>query len=529
MIPKPGRRLTFPERLAAARANEDGATLILALIFITIIAVTITALLSLASANIRATVELRKQAAEAAGAEAAAQIAIDKMRHSGYLSGSACFDGASTLTLDNAAQYPDGSALPAVVQCSPDDTASFVSSFTRPGYALLGLAANGGSEAGIDIQVEGTGKVHIGGNAATQSFLNLKGDLTVDGNFLARTSTTDCTGSANSSVTVGAGKTKTCNAAAIPDITVYNPPALPDNYPVYTSANTTVTCGKKITFQPGIYPDLTLLTPAFNCNQALVYDFRPGVYYFNYTGLWDIDQGTVIGGKDTAIPTPNNANDVPAIPGACPNLTGTGSPVNPNPGAGVTFVFGGQSQWTVSQKGQVELCGRWQEKTMPPVALYGLSGPVSNNTGQTVPALTGCLTSTDKTIRCALFETAEHSKQIAIYLQGMAYAPSAWFDLDERGSTLQYFNDGLIARAVNVFAPASATVPTPFANLPVSLPGLSWSIVNLTVSVCPGKTTCTPTTGTVRLRAKIGILDPTGIPATNGTRQAKIYTWSVQR
>ena len=192
-------------------------------------------------------------------------------------------------------------------------------------------------------------------------------------------------------------------------------------------------------------------------------------------------------------------------------------------------MFGGLSQWTVSHNGLVELCGRWQDKTMPPVALYGLSAPLSNGTGQTVPALSGCLTSTNAVTRCPLFATEQHATNIAFYLQGLAYAPTAWFDLDERGSTLQYFNDGLIARAVDIFAPASATVPTPFANLPVSVPGPSYSLVNLTVTVCPGQTTCTPTTGAVRLRAKIGILDPTGIPATNGSRQAKVYTWSIQR
>jgi hypothetical protein len=519
------RRMWFSERLSAMRRNEDGATLILALIFVTIIAVTIAAVLALANANIRATVELRKQAAETAGAEAAAQIALDKLRHSGYLSGTACFDGSDTLTLNNAYKYPDGSTLPASVTCAPDNDASFVSSFTRPGYALLGLAAPGGAEAGIDVQVEGNGKVHIGGNAATQSSLSLKGDLIVDGNFIARNSTSDCTGTANSSVTVGAGKTKTCGAAVIPDIPVYSPPALPDNHPVRTAANYPITCGQKITFSPGIYPDLSLLTNAYNCNRANVYEFTPGLYYFTYNGVWSIDNGTTIAG---AFPG-TVGTTAPTIPGACPNITGTGHATMPTPESGVTFVFGGTAQWNVDNGAKLELCGHWLNKTTPPMAVYGLSAPLSNSTGQTIPALSGCLTSTDKAVRCPLFETAQHSKAIAFYLWGLAYAPTAWFDLDERDSTLQYFNDGLIARAVNVFAPASATVPTPFANLPISLPGLSWSLVNLTVTICPGKVTCTAATGTVRLKAKVGILDPSGIPATDGSRQAKIYTWSIQR
>ena len=325
--------MMFSDRLAVMRRRDDrGASLVLALIFITVIAVAIAAVLSLADANLRATVALRKQATESAGAEAAAQIAIDKLRHSSYVSGSACFDGASTLTLDNAYRSPDGSALPAVVSCAPDATTSFVSSLTRPGYALLTLPAANGTEAGIDIHVNGSGRVAIGGNAATQSFINNKGPLDVHGNFFAHTNG-DCSTSA---VTVTG--VKTCTAASIPNIPVYSAPALPDNVPVYTNA-TPKPCDKRIEFQPGLYPDLALLTGALNCNKAVVYDFRPGVYYFSYTGLWDIDQGTLIGGDDT--PTGTSA---PAIPHACPDISATASATKPLPDSGVTFVFGGRAR-----------------------------------------------------------------------------------------------------------------------------------------------------------------------------------------
>src|SRR6185369_13015643 len=115
-------------------------------------------------------------------------------------------------------------------------------------------------------------------------------------------------------------------------------------------------------------------------------DFRPGVYYFSYTGLWDIDQGTLIGGDDTL-----TGVTAPAIPHACPDLTGTASATQPTTESGVTFVFGGRAQWTISSSAKVEICGRWQDKTMPPMAMYGLTAPLSNGTGQSVPALTGCL------------------------------------------------------------------------------------------------------------------------------------------
>src|SRR5262249_60596226 len=138
------------------------------------------------------------------------------------------------------------------------------------------------------------------GDETPRTFSNTRADMPVDGDFPPRPSTSDCRGR---QVAGGAGATKTATAATTPNTPVYTPPPMADNLPVYTKLNTNLGCDKKITFQPGIYPDWALLDDAFNCNKAVVYDFRPGVYYFNYTGVWNIDPGTVIGGTPAPIPT----------------------------------------------------------------------------------------------------------------------------------------------------------------------------------------------------------------------------------
>ena len=532
--------MTIRARFEALRRRDDtGTSLVIALIFITIVAVALTAILGLADANLRATVELRKQAAETAGAEAAAQIAIDKMRHSSYLSGNACFDGASELTLNNAYLAPNGSAQPAYVSCEPDDPTSFVSSYTRPGYALLTLPDVGSGEHGIDMHVQGNNaKVHIGGDAASRTDIvtQSQGEMTVDGDIFALTDG-DCSGNKliiqQATPVTTPPYAKNCNAGSIPNIPTYAPPALTAGTSKRCSAvsNTTTPactaadlynpgCQARIQLDPGIYPDLNVLKNAADCNQMKVLDFRPGRYYFTFAGTWDLHDGTLVGGA-----TAQTGNSAPNIPGACPSVTET-TTVNAN--VGVTFVFGNQARWLITGKGKVELCGTRYADETPPIAVYGLGNTSLTNGSVTVPAQTGCVATFAS--RCALIETNQNStNDVDIRMQGMVYAPRSWITLDLRKSTLQYFNDGIIARSFEVFSPASATLPTPVASVPTSTPGPSWSVVNLTVRVCPGAATCTATPGAVRLKAKVGILDPTGVPATNGSRQAKIYTWSVQR
>jgi hypothetical protein len=145
-----------------------------------------------------------------------------------------------------------------------------------------------------------------------------------------------------------------------------------------------------------------------------------------------------------------------------------------------------------------------------------------------VPAENGCVYPYQNNQSCALITTDSQSTNIVFYMQGLTYAPNAWVDLDLRKSTNQFFNDGLVVRAFSVFAPASANPPTPLASTPTGFPGAARTIVNLTVYLCPGSSTCSTGTGRVRLKVKMGIGDPASAP-TAGNREITVYSWSVQR
>lgn len=268
-------------------------------------------------------------------------------------------------------------------------------------------------------------------------------------------------------------------------------------------------------FKAGIYADISVLSTWMNgCNKAKVYDFRPGVYYF-YSGTFTFDSSIpLVAGRFTNVPT----SPVPNMPGACTNQINVLPPVlDP---AGVTFVFGGTAKMTVQNNSQVDICGVYSP-TGPPIALYGLKTSLGTGAQTMDPLDTSNADS-------AFFFTDQNSQNIAVYIEGSVYAATGFLDLDLRKSTNQFFLDGVVVRRFRVFAPASAIPPTPLASTPGTSPGPARTVANLTVYVCPGQSTCTPATGTLRLKVKVGIGDPNSAP-TPGQREITVYSWSVQR
>ena len=81
------------------RRDDTGASLILVLIVVTVISVSMAALLSLTDTSIRTTVNLRGQAANVYDADGAVQAAITNIGNSAYNAapGSHCFGGDQTM------------------------------------------------------------------------------------------------------------------------------------------------------------------------------------------------------------------------------------------------------------------------------------------------------------------------------------------------------------------------------------------------------------------------------------------------
>jgi hypothetical protein len=515
--------MTFSDRLASMRKRDDsGAALVLALIFITVIALAIAAVLSFADTNIRATVKLREQAADVAAAEGAAQIAIDQLRHGNYAGGANCFGGSNQLSLSGYYQPPAATvAQQALVTCTQDSTTSFNSYTTRPTYALL-TQPTVTTEHGIEVKPNGPGSfVFVDGRVGSAT--DITGALHASGDVLSLIESDDCR---NGVVVAISPAVKNCKAGSLPGIPTYSPPPWPG--PGTTPPAGTITptkCDKNattITFTAGYYDSITPLSNAMACNFTQIYDFRPGVYYFTFDStkkqdIWTVDHGTMVAGKATPVTgTPNVAT------GVCESQIDN-TTVDPTKGA--TFIFSDKARWLVTKDAQVELCGTRYQQTAPPVSIYGLSGPLTAGT-KTFQPLAGC--TIDPANHCGFLQTDQNtSSNSKLYVRGLVYATTGFLDLDMRKSTDQYFKDGVYVRAVSMFSPASTAIPTPVASVPATSPGPTTTDVYLEVRMCP-TSPCTAASGTVRLRAKVGLIDPTGL-AGGAQRQVRIYSWSVQR
>jgi hypothetical protein len=503
----------------------------MALVFITIVAIGIAALLWLADTSLRTTVALRGQATQSADADGAAQVAINQLRLGTYTGAGNCFGTSTSLMLSNFYQPAGGGpADSALITCAQDATHSQAAT---PGMALLTLGnatshgqyvedgvllqdnagddEHGGGEGGGG---EGGGEggqsatVKVQGSVGSKSDINVQdGTLAVTGNVSAST----CSGK----ITVSGTKTCTSTAGnALTDPNYAAPPA-PD---ASTQTPSMPSCASIMHFQPGIYTSASSLNSAMGCSKARVYDFRPGIYYFKYSGTWNIADNVMVAGAVNQI-----TSTTVHVPGACPSQV---SPSTPDQGGGVEFVFGNDAQITISDNASVEICAKYSA-TGPPIAIYGLKAALGSGSKQ-IPAQSGCVTRTGDSA-CSFFQSDSNhdSSDVAFYIQGLVYVPLAWVDLDLRGSQSQYFNDGLVARAFSAAPPDSSGASNAILSNPNGA-SVGRTVVSLTVYLCPGQSTCTTGTGRVRLLVKVRMNDPTGT-AVAGKREITVYSWSVQR
>lgn len=138
-----------------------------------------------------------------------------------------------------------------------------------------------------------------------------------------------------------------------------------------------------ITFEPGYYDSAAALNGLFTKCSPRAFWFKPGVYYFDFkdgespslpaaSHVWDLGSSApVIAGTPTSTGSkawdPTVKSDVqPTVPGACV------SPASSKTNGGASFVFGGDSSMT-NDGGTLEVCAPW-DKDQPPIAVYGIPG-----------------------------------------------------------------------------------------------------------------------------------------------------------
>lgn len=363
-----------------AYRDDSGAAMIIVLVLVTVLALGLAGLLSLAGTSINSTIALRDQAAGAYDADGAMQTAVDAIRNSAYnnSAGQHCFGGSDTLTVPNAS-----GAGSATVTCTPDPTKVLIhcpslSNCNRPGSAILTLGRDSG-EDGLHVEQPTGSSLNVHGIVFSNSNIDIvNGRLVTNNRAYARGA---CTGTIVSTPAPQCDYGTTANPLG--DDPGYAPATTAA--PAKRALPACTTPNSVVAFDPGYYDDAAGLTAMMAGNSACRHStwwFRPGVYYFDFhnTGananplldtkggnVWTIDDGYLVAG------TPVNAAGaviaqppVPAtIPGSCDN------PIEDAHAVGVQFVFGGDSRLAV-KAGQVELCGTYSVNK-PPVALYGLS------------------------------------------------------------------------------------------------------------------------------------------------------------
>jgi len=380
--------------------RDDGASLMLTLIFVTMVGLALAALLSYAGAGIGSARATADRHALASDTSAVLDVAIDTLRQSTYQD-SAVPCPKPTTRVD----FPGTAGHSVVVTCTPKAgtgtpvAGPHVTAATQPPAALLTIApllqAPAVSETGLTHAATGvlriTGKVDI---TSTITAADPAASIAVAGGpVVARgtcplaqiitTGSKSCPDSLGSTTDPGYAQP----ATPVPLVRVVVPATCP--------------AGAVVQFNPGYYDDaaaLTALTSDPTCGKPFL--FNPGVYFFDFRNkemanveaggdfprgdnVWTIDNPaiSVVGGTKKGWV----AGGVPPVPGSCI------SPLDSSdPNQGVQFVFGGSSRMNVVN-GKVELCGR-QTTTSPSLVVQGSTTPaVPSASATSVPTFDATL------------------------------------------------------------------------------------------------------------------------------------------
>jgi hypothetical protein len=153
--------------------------------------------------------------------------------------------------------------------------------------------------------------------------------------------------------------------------------------------------------------------------------------------------------------------------------------------------------------------------------------------GETNAAIPGtnCLTLayTGGSGPCAVFSTTT-SYSGKLYLQGTTYTPAAVVDITLSNITQQVLRFGLVSRSLFIKETGALSYSGPVIELPDNSLGYGpgGTIVYLSTYICPGKPTCSSSTGTLLLRSRVFVYDPSGTPEP-ATRKMVVQSWSRTR
>jgi Tfp pilus assembly protein PilX len=343
-------------RRTVRRAHgEEGASLIIAMAFLLLFALLLTALLSFAVTSFGTVGNVADRMRLTYAADAAVDTAVQHIRqdpnmqvgrNSAYSGSQAC---------DLTYQPTDGTPT-ASASCTPQVNSGAVRAGMDGNPANAILTTSGG------ITATGTGTLNANANVYSDGGITLNGGATLDAYDNAITARGACTPTIPG-VQWRAVQTQCNVSASAPQYHDGDPPTsyvsqlgsgtLPLNKGPAACAGTNGIA----TFSPGYWTDPKKLTSLPGGCLAGVYYFRPGVYYFNLASragdVWSI-KGRVVGG--TPLGNWYSGGTAPPVPGA--NATAPVACDITQPG--VQFVFGGNTQIHLDPNGgaasSLELC-----------------------------------------------------------------------------------------------------------------------------------------------------------------------------
>lgn len=333
------------------RQDEDGAVLVMALVFLTVAALIVAALLSFSDTNFRTTIAVRDQRNVVYAADGAVDAAINAFR----------FNGTCPLS------HPTVNGVAVGVTCTAATTSSATPS-NAPPLAVITRATQTSGEDGIVIASGALTRVR--GGAFSNNTINLSAGATLEvaGTLKARFG---CNRPELITTTVGT-----------PECTIGNVAYTQGNDPGYAPLVSTApalgvlpTCPPTgpVLFLPGTYNNAAALNNLFSTCSGRVFHFQPnidgtaGAYYFDFEDAgsheWRIagPSTVVVGGR-----FPTGVDYLNVASTAVGNRCDDGQP-------GVQFIFGNDSRLNV-ESGDVELCADHDPADLKQeIAVYGMT------------------------------------------------------------------------------------------------------------------------------------------------------------
>jgi hypothetical protein len=400
--------------LKSCHRDEAGTSLVLALVFLSILGVGSAALISFGATSEQATVAVRNQANAVYAAEGAVRAAVQSTRSLGL--GYTCPLSIPLLNI--------GGVIPTVV-CTPlagivgsrvnPDTAT-----NTPPNAIMTLAGLTGGLGVTNKAVTVSGSIY-GNGTLTGPITLINGGTGVAGVLCLNINPCNLLlGPPQTDPGVGA------NAAAYAPMTK----------PTQTAIAPTCTGGVTPTFVPQIFT----VAPTAGACPGTTLVFTPGAYYFNLGAAWS-PALKVIGGT--------LASDGRTCDATKP---------------GVQFQFGGATQLLLANNRSVRLCADPTNPAKAQIAIFGMRGTDAGWAAQS-----GCVTAV-LLFTCTFLDT-QSAANVDLEVSGTVYAPGAQtihLDLNTNGTTS--VTRGMVNQALTLGAPVVTTTAI------VSVPGTSPTI-----------------------------------------------------